>query len=161
LAGEMGDMEFVLKPLVALKLLPVLGRALKRRRTLAELEEVRTICYDMLKRHPGEIAPVIEYLQPRLPKLPSRRGSSLMASLYEEAGRFEEALGLYDAAIGRNPEDVVALNAKGRLLLRLKRADEARQVLEKADHIAPKNIDRVRSMATMYLELQDPKASLD
>ena len=40
--------------------------------------------------------------------------------------------------------------------MRLGKFDEARQFLEKADSLAPQNIERINDMTNMYLELEEP-----
>ncbi len=60
-----------------------------------------------------------------------------------------------------NPEDIALINAKGRLLMLLGKHKEAAKALEQADKVAPKNIDRINEMATLYLHLKEPQKSVN
>lgn len=157
LMHELGDMEIIQKPLTDIKMLPALARALQRKRGLKEYELIRSVCYDMVQKK-NDLGGAINLLKQNLPKI-GQRGISLMAHLYEESGQVQDALKTVDTLLSKNPDDIAMLNSKGRLLLKMGDAGKARELLEKADRLAPQNIERIRNMASMYLKLQDPKAS--
>jgi len=58
-----------------------------------------------------------------------------------DAGRFEEALAEFRAAVARNPEDALAANHVGQTLMRLGRAEEAVAPLAQAVALAPSRWD--------------------
>ena len=159
LLSEMGDIEIIAKPINPPKLLAALGKALARRKLLAEMDEVEKVCYDKLNAKNADIGAAIDYLSQRLPKLP-KRAQSLYLDLLEQGGRNDDALKLCDDRLKANPSDIVTLNAKGRMLLRLGRHAEAKAALEAADKAAPKNLDRINAMSEMYLKLGAPEKSI-
>lgn len=156
LMNELGDMDVVKKPLTDVKLLPVLARVLQKRRSIKEYENVRKVCYDFI--HKDDLPGAIDHLKTNLQKI-GARGLALMAHIYEEAGQLADALKTVDALLQKNPDDIAMLNTKGRLLLKLGETKKAKNFMERADRLAPKNIERVRNMASMYLSLQDPESS--
>ena len=93
------------------------------------------------------------------------KGVELLLSLYEEAGRNEEALSVVSAMIvskeKEGKDDVKLIGTKGRLLVKLGRLDEAKQYMEKADSMAPKNIQRIGDMADVYLNLKQPEKTVE
>lgn len=157
LGAELGDIEFISKPFTDVKMLGVLARALLQKRSVAEYDAVRTLSYDAMKT--GDFDAAVGHVKKNLAKI-GKKGMPLLLGLYEEAKKWPEALQVVDAMIEKKQDDIAALNAKGRILLHLGKAQEARDLLEKADKLAPKNLDRIRAMASMYLKLDQPDASV-
>ena len=159
LLDELGDLEFAEKPLTEIKLLPFLQRAFERRNLRENLEETRTLIYDTMK-NTNDVDQALSILNKRMPELNDEK-VEIMSDLLESAGRFDEAMNLFDTLLQKNPNDVRSLNAKGRLLLKTGRAQAARQFLEQAHSLAPYNIDRTATMSKMYIELDEPDASVE
>lgn len=158
LGSELGDLEFVQKPMTEGKLLSIIMKALGHKRQVTEYEMTKELAYDLWHKHKN-VDGAIAVLKQNLPRL-GRRGMNLMAGIYEDALKYPEGMQIIDALLQQKPDDIALINAKGRILLKMGRAAEAREYLEKADKLAPKNIDRIRAMADMYLKLQEPDASV-
>lgn len=158
LGNELGDMEFIQKPINDAKLISILARSLQHKRQVVDYEQTRELAYDLWNTHKN-LDGAVAIVKQNIPRL-GRKGMNLMASLYEEAHKESDSLQIIDALLQQKPEDIALLNAKGRLLLKLGKPQEAREFLEKADKAAPKNIDRIRAMAEMYLKVQDPNSSV-
>jgi serine/threonine-protein kinase len=60
-----------------------------------------------------------------------------LASIKADIGRFDDALADYDAAIRLDPRTSITHSSRARLLLRMRRHDEARQSAERARALAP------------------------
>ena len=79
-----------------------------------------------------------------------------ISELYIEAGNYEAGLQLVNKSSDRVLDPLSKLNLQGKFLLHLGRTEEAIEVMEKADNIAPKNMDRVTDMVDLYLRNQQP-----
>ena len=158
LGGELGDMEFIQKPLNEGKLLSALAKALLHKRHVMDYEVARELAYDLWNKHKN-LDGAIAVLKQTIPRL-GRKSMSLMAGLYEEATKNGESLQIVDALLQQTPDDIALINAKGRLLLKMGRTADARAYLERADTMAPKNIERIRAMAELYLKMENPDASV-
>lgn len=158
LAKEIGDIDVINKPLTAIKLLPALQRALDQKRVAAEFNMVQSLVTHTLQKEGIEAA--VEVIKKNLPRL-KNRGHALMVELYEEAKQYPNALSVLDPLIEKMPQDINLVNTKGRLLLKMGDSQAAKECFEKADAAAPHNIERLKSMAAMYLELSDPDASVE
>lgn len=157
-AKEIGDIDVVLKPLTAIKLLPALQRALDQKRLLAEFSMVQSLASQTLAKEGVEAA--IEVVKKNLPRL-KNKGHALMIELYEEAKQYPNAINVLDPLIEKLPADINLVNTKGRILLKMGDVKAAKEYLEKADAAAPHNIERLKAMASMYLNLEDPDASVE
>ena len=81
----------------------------------------------------------IDIFSKRLARDPHARVFAPLADLLRQAGRFEDALDLLDDGLGRHPDYVSALVIKGRTLLDLGRADQARKVLTRVLELDAEN----------------------
>jgi tetratricopeptide (TPR) repeat protein len=79
----------------------------------------------------------------------------MLYDLYEKAARYDEALKLLEPMLERDPTNTYLLGEKGRLLLKLKRYGEALPLLQKADQMAPQNLDNVEGLIATHLKLKD------
>jgi len=159
LAVELGGVENIAYPFKGVQLIPYLQRVYAwRRQELAFFElNSKVIAYH---RKAGSFDKALEAVKKKIPEL-GAKGPQLMIELYKDANRFDEALALVDGLIARSDkEDIRLINTRGMLLLKLGRMDEAKEVLEKADKLAPDNIQRLESMADVYLEKNDPDSAL-
>ena len=102
----------------------------------------------------GDFEKAAEEVKKRLPEL-GPEGLNMLYNLYEKADRLEDALALIGPLSDRDPGNISLLNARGRILMRLGRYEEAKIYMEKADQAAPMNIERVTEMAQMYIALKD------
>ena len=158
LAKEIGEIDIISKPLSAIKLLPALQRALEQRRNALELAKVQSQVNQTLEKSGVDAA--LEILKSNLPKL-KNRGHAMMVDLYEESKQYSNAISILDPLIEKLPNDINLINTKGRILLKMGDSKAAKDYLEKADAAAPHNIERLKAMATMYLELEDPNSSVE
>ena len=62
--------------------------------------------------------------------------------------------------LAKQPANTKLLNDKSKLLLQMGNTQEALAIMEKLDKVAPKNIERINSLAQLYLENQKPDASV-
>lgn len=158
LAREMSDIEILNKPVSAIQLLPVLARALANRNRMAAFVDMKQRVVDPLIKQ-GQIQKAIEKVQTIIGEV-GERAKRLLIELYEDAGRHQECL---DVTLGMLKEDgnnINLINTAGRMYLRLGKINEAKPFMERADEMAPKNIDRLNAMAQMYLQMKDPGKSV-
>lgn len=158
LMREMGDVEVIQKPFNAIQVLPFLARAAQARAKAIALEEMKgnVLNYAVAK---GDFASAIATVQKNLGNL-GQRGVEMLFELYEKAGKFDEALTLVSGMLEKSPGNIALMNAKGRMLLKLGRLEEARTVMEKADQLAPGQLERIAEMADMYLSMKKPTESV-
>ena len=88
LGTELGDMEFIQKPINEIKLLSILAKALHHKRHVTEYELTRKLAYDLWTTHKN-LDGAVAIIKQNLPRL-GRKGMSLMAGLYEEGAKFSE-----------------------------------------------------------------------
>lgn len=62
-------------------------------------------------------------------------------------GQYDEAIKLYDRAIGIDPNDVDAINNKGNILSNLSRYDEAIEMYDMVLSLDPKDVDTIFNKA--------------
>ncbi len=81
----------------------------------------------------------------------------LLAQVYVEENRTDQALKIYDEAIATAPEDFRPILAKALVLRDLERAPEAAVLFQKAEALAPDQFkDQVRQLANEGTASQDP-----
>jgi tetratricopeptide (TPR) repeat protein len=154
LIRELGDLEVLQKPCSAVQVLPYLSRGMAtKKRLLAYIDMKSKVLdyYDKTKNFDKAADQVKGKLQDLGPK-----GLHLLYDLYEKGQKFEEALSIVSPMLDKDPNNIALLNAKGRLLMRLGKFAEAKELLAKADQLAPQNIERLFGVAEAYLKLKDP-----
>jgi tetratricopeptide (TPR) repeat protein len=77
----------------------------------------------------------------------------VLAALRKGQGRLEEALGLAEQALRRNPNFFEALIQRGETLLLLERIAEAEAPLKKAQRLRPDSVMAVLALAFLYAKL--------
>jgi tetratricopeptide (TPR) repeat protein len=153
LIKEIGNLDVISKPFSVVHVLSYLSRAMATKRRSAAVQEMRERI-DGFYTKTGDFEKAAEQVKKRLADL-GPEGLNMLYSLYEKADRLEDALAIITPLSERDPGNISLLNARGRILMRLGRFDEAKQYLEKADGLAPQNIERVNEMANMYVALKD------
>jgi tetratricopeptide (TPR) repeat protein len=88
------------------------------------------------------------------------RGHDLLREMHEAQKDWSKAMEVVDGILLQRPENLNALNHKGRLLLKLGRHDDALKCMEHADKLAPNNILRINEMAMAYLAANKPDMSV-
>ena len=154
LFAELGDLEMIEKPLTALKLLPALNRALGRRRSIIQYDMVKSLAYDLVEKE-GDVEKAIGYVKNNINNV-GEKGTSLMIDIYEKGGRNDLALKLSEMMLEKNAGDIAMLNTKSRLLLKMGKVELASEFMEQAEKSAPGNIARLQTMASTYLDMEDP-----
>lgn len=86
--------------------------------------------------------------------------SLLAAEHYVEQKLYKEAAELYDRILSEVPESLPALSAKARLFSLQGKHKNAMAVLQKAQSIAPKSIERLLLMGDIEISLKNPKAAI-
>jgi tetratricopeptide (TPR) repeat protein len=158
LISELGDAEVLVKPFSMIQLLPFLARGVVAKSRLAKFMEIKERVLDhYIKNQAFDTA--AEFVKKRIKEF-GPKGIDLLLELYEKAGRYEDALALTDSLISSNQGNIAMLNARGRFLMMLGRHGEALEYLEKADRLAPRNIERINQLATLYLHLKNPQESV-
>lgn len=158
LIRELGDLEVITKPMTAIQVLPYLSRGLATKKRIIAYLDLKSKIIDFYEKN-KDFDKAAEQVQKRLPELGSK-GMTLLLELYEKGNRLEQALSVVSPMLDRDPNNIALLNTKARILMRLGKFQDARGILEKADTLAPENIDRLTDMASAYLHLRDPDASV-
>lgn len=158
LVKELSDIEVLNKPVSGIQLLPVLARALATRNRMLAFQDMKSRVVDPLVKQ-GNIPKAIEKVQSMIAEV-GERAKRLLLDLYEDAGRNQECLDLTVEMLKEDPNNINLVNTAGRMCLKLGKMNEAKVYMEKADEMAPKNIDRLNAMAQMYLQMKEPDKSV-
>ena len=156
LLKELGGLEVIPKPFKPVQLLPFMQRAFQAMQNDINFEiMVEKDIGHLIKASKFDEA--IEIIKKKIATV-GPRGTDLIIDLYEKAKRFQEALVLVDALLAKpnNLNNTKYHNLRGRLLMEMGKMGEAKKSLEKADELAPKNLQRMENMSTVYLETDEP-----
>lgn len=158
LARELSDIEVLNKPVSAIQLLPVLARALNTRNKVTAFDDMKQRVIEPLVKQ-GHAEKAVEKVQSMINEL-GERGKKLLVDLLEVTSKYQECLDMTIGLLKDNPTSINLVNTAGRMCLKLGKLTEAKTFMEKADEMAPKNIDRLNAMAQMYLQMKDPDKSV-
>ena len=159
LGTEIGDIEYVQKPIRAPLLIAYLARALARKERTIVFDKVREKVINY-KDFFGGFEQALEQVKPLVGKF-GARGPVLLLELYENAGKVDEAHDIVKSLVTAHPDNIQFVNMMGSSLLKMGRVAEAREYMEKADRLAPSKIERIEKMVDMYLELGEPDKSIE
>ena len=161
LVDELGGIEIMNKPFKPVQLLPYLIRSFSRMKTDRNFAELKEKVVDVHVKK-GNYEKAINTLKKNLPQL-GEKGPNLLLDLYEQGGFNEDGLQLVDGLINKNPDktNINYINAKGRLLMKTGNFEEAKKYMEKADELAPMNLERMGEMAELYLKMDNPEKSIE
>ena len=159
LREELQGMEIIYKPFTAIQILPYLSKAFATQQRNIKIDGITENILKIGKK-PDRVEKAISMVKKNLKDL-GNKGIQLMMQIYETHEMWEECLGVIDPLLKNFPENIALISAKGRILLKLGRAKEALKYLEKGDKMAPKNIERIDSMCTAYLDVNDPDRGIN
>ena len=158
LARELSDVEIVTKPIKEIQLLPILAKALAHKQRASAFHDVKDrVIMPHLKL--GNVQKAIEKTQQMVNEV-GDKARRLLIEIYEGASRYQDCLDTTVKMLETNQNDINLMNTAGRMQLKLGRFADAKTYLEKADQLAPQNLDRLNSLATMYLQMKDPDKAL-
>jgi tetratricopeptide (TPR) repeat protein len=158
LIEELDDIEVIYKPLNPIHILPILKKAMLTRARRIRFAEVSAQAMKLASR-PETVQNAIDFVKVNLKDL-GPRGHDLLREMYEAQKSWNKAMEVVDGILLQKPENLNALNHKGRLLLKLGRHDDALKYMEHADKQAPNNIQRINEMAMAYLAANKPDMSV-
>jgi tetratricopeptide (TPR) repeat protein len=159
LARELTDIEIITKPIKDIQLIPLLAKAMSnRQRSLAFAELKAKIITPHVKS--GNFDKAIEKVQQSIETL-GDKGRRLLLELYEGASRWQETLDTALKMLETKKNDIGLINTAGRMYMRLRKFSQAKTFIEKADELAPQNLDRINEMATLYLQTKEPQKSVE
>ncbi|WP_141736041.1 tetratricopeptide repeat protein [Oligoflexus tunisiensis] len=158
LIEELDDIEVIYKPLNPIHILPMLKKAMMTRTRRMRFSEVSAQATKLAAR-PESVQTAIDFVKSNLKDL-GPRGHDLLREMYEVQKSYPKAMEVVDGILLQKPENLNAINHKGRLLLKLGRPDDALKYMEHADKLAPNNIERLNEMAMAYLEANNPDMSV-
>lgn len=158
LIEELDDIEVIYKPLNPIHILPILKKAMLTRARRIRFADVSAQAMKLASR-PETVQNAIDFVKVNLKDL-GPRGHDLLREMYEVQKSWNKAMEVVDGILLQKPENLNALNHKGRLLLKLGRHDDALKYMEHADKQAPNNIQRINEMAMAYLAANKPDMSV-
>lgn len=159
LLRELGDLEVMNKPINPVQLLPMLSRALASKQRLANFQDLRERVVEPLLKQ-GEVDKAIERVQKMVAEV-GERAQRMLIDIYDEAGRYQECLDTTLQMLKQDNNNINLISTAGRMHMKLGHFAEARPFLEKADQLAPTNLDRLNQLAQMYLQTNMPDKSVD
>ena len=158
LIREMGDLELVSKPTNPAQLLGVLAKALVNKQRMLSFFEMRQRIVDPYLKT-GNVQKAIDRVQELVADV-GDRGRKLLVEMYENASQWQECLDMSLDLLKQDNNNISLINTAGRMYMRLGKFDDAKPFLEKADALAPSNLERMNTMATMYLQMHEPEKSV-
>ncbi len=159
LIDELEDLELLYKPVNPIQLLPILARAMQTRGRRLKYGEIAGRVMQLASR-PETVAAAIDLVKSNMKEL-GPRGQDLLREVHEAQLKWDKALDVVDGMLTSKPDNLSAVNHKGRLLLKLGRNQEALKYMELADKQAPQNIQRINEMAIAYLKTNHPDLSIE
>lgn len=159
LLKELKDIEVVEKPLTVPAILSYLSRGKATRARALKMEDLRTNIFALAKQG-GKFDKAVSMIQSSMTDL-GTRGQKMLIDLYETHGKFADALGVVEQLLQQDPNNIAAINDKGRLLLKMGQHQDALKFMERADKAAPENIERINDLATLYLKMNQPKNAVE
>ncbi|MBC7532897.1 MAG: response regulator [Oligoflexus sp.] len=159
LVQELDDLEIVFKPINPIAVLALLKKVMGIRQRRLRFKEVSDQA-NKLASHPKTVPAAVEFVKSNAKDL-GVKGQDLLREVYEIQLQWQSALDVVDTILKQKPEQMSALNNKGRLLLKLGQTEEALKFMEQADKQAPNNIDRINEMAIAFLIAKKPDASVE
>lgn len=158
LLKELGGVELVFKPINPVQLLPILSRAFQTAKKNAYIKETREIVYKLAAR-PETMDKAIIMAKSKVNEL-GQQGMLMLLDLYGKANRHKEGLEIVDGLLSKDPNNLFLLNSKAKIFMAMGDFQKALGLLEQADKLAPQNVERIEDMANVYLQLQQPDASV-
>ncbi|MCX6118303.1 MAG: tetratricopeptide repeat protein [Proteobacteria bacterium] len=158
LMKELSDIELLMKPVSPIQLLPVIARAYSNKNKAAAFVEVKTRLIDPLVKQ-GNYSKALEIAQGMIPEL-GDKAKLLVVDLLEKAGNFKECLDMSVSLLKGDGNNIGLINTAGRMCMKLGKLADAKSFLEKADSLAPMNLDRMNSMAQLYLQAKFPEKAV-
>lgn len=159
LAKELDDIEIVAKPFKDIQILPVLAKAAATKQRLLTFAEFKDkIVTPYVKS--GNTQKAIDKVQGMIAQI-GDKGRKLLLDIYEGASRWQDTLDTALKMLETKQNDIGLNNTAGRMYMKLGKFTLAKPFIEKADQLAPQNIDRLTELATMYLKLKEPEKSVE
>jgi len=158
LIRELGDLEVIAKPFNAINILPYLSRGLGAKQRALAFDEMKSRLVEPWVKH-GNLDKAVEQVQKKVTEI-GPKAMYLLYDLYEKAGKYDQALGIVDQVLDRDTNNIALISAKARLYMRTGKIAEARDLFERADKVAPDNIERINEMVGLYLRVREPDASV-
>lgn len=158
LLKELGDLEMMSKPINPIQLLPMLSRAMASKHKQAAFQDIRQNVIDPLLKK-GDFQKAIETVKKMIPDV-GERAKRMLIDLYENDGQFQPCLETTLNMLKEENNNINLINTAGRMYMKLGKFAEAKPFLERADNLAPTNLDRLNQMAQMYLQANQPDKSV-
>lgn len=159
LVQELDDLEVVSKPINPIAILALLKKVMGISQRRLRFKEVSDQA-NKLASHPKTVAAAVEFVKSNVKDL-GFKGQDLLREVWEIQQQWQPALDVVDTILKQKPDQMSALNNKGRLLLKLGQTEEALKFMELADKQAPNNIDRINEMAMAFLLAKKPDQSVE
>lgn len=159
LISELDGIEVVIKPYTATSILPILKRAAARQMKDEEFAQISENALKIAKT-PQQVPKAVAMVEKQLPEQ-GAKATGVIRQIYENNEMWEDSLKLVDEELKKHPELFSLLGAKGMLLMKMGRHEDALAFMEVADRYAPLNIDRMNKMAMAYLETKQVDKSVD
>ena len=159
LIKEFQDVQTIAKPFNQPQLLSVLSSLMDKKRKAEALHDAyNKVVSPLLKL--GQFKEAIHLVETKFAGL-GVKGKMMTANVYEEAGEFPPAVGVYEELYQADQGNMHYLNEIGRLQMKSGNLPAAMKAYEKADAVAPMNIARIETMAELYLAQKEPYKSVD
>ena len=158
LLEEMHNVHSLNKPIKPINLLPLLMRSNLARNTQIKGQELYQSIYNLSKSSKGADK-AIELAKSSSNKL-GLKSLDMVVDILAGLERWDEALEFVEGQLAKLPNNSKLLNDKSKILLKQGKTKQALEIMELLDKVAPQNIERINSLAQLYLEMQQPDSSV-
>lgn len=158
LTSELSEIETIIKPIKDIQLLSVLAKALDHKKKSQIFAESKVRVIDPYLKQ-GQVQKAADKATSMIPAV-GTKAERLLLDIYETSDRFKDCLDTAIKMLATSPNDINLIGTAGRMQMKLGNFTEAKRFLEKADQLAPQNIERLNALASMYLQNKDPGKSV-
>jgi len=159
LITELGDVLVINKPISLGPLLGVLSKTMHIYQLRANFNDIRYRVIDPLLTQ-GKEEKAYQVCKEKLIPL-GTQGTYEASLIFAKLGKVDEAFHLLNELHNQEPNNMKYLNDMARLSVKAGDLTKAKLLYEKADAVAPSNLQRITEMAGLYLAMKEPIRSVE
>ncbi len=154
LIKELGDIETIQRPITEPKMIVALAKGYRKKEEADKTLKIWRFIEANKNRDVQKLKDFISKSEDQIKAL-GHRGIVMLSEIYEYIGDDESALSTINEALFLRP-DFKCMSAKGRILTKLNRVEEAKEILEKCNSAVPDNIGRLNDLISIYIKMNLP-----
>lgn len=159
LMTELLDVQTLTKPVNTISSLSVFSKAATIFQKQTRIENLR---HSVLSSSTDatHLTEQVKDLRGKLQSL-GTTGDEIILDLFAKHERWDDALSYVEACLARSPNNIRFLYQKALFLQKLGRSREALQMMEPLSASSPNNLQRLKDLGALYLDLKMPEKAID